>query len=74
VCTRAVLDAVEEKILASTGIQTLIPHLSSPQPVAVPIALYWLPPTCRWENNIKVDLQEIGWSDMDCIHLAHYRE
>ena len=24
----------------------------------------------RWENNIKMDLQEVGWGDMDWIDLA----
>jgi hypothetical protein len=27
-------------------------------------------PRRRWENNIKIDLTEIGWGDMDWIHLA----
>jgi hypothetical protein len=25
---------------------------------------------CRWEDNIKMDLQEIGWGGVDWIHLA----
>jgi hypothetical protein len=25
---------------------------------------------CRWEDNIKMDLREIGWSGMDWIDLA----
>ena len=24
----------------------------------------------RWENNIKIDLQEVGWRNMDWIDLA----
>jgi hypothetical protein len=28
----------------------------------------------RWEDNIKMDLQEVGWEGMDCIHLAWYRD
>jgi len=28
----------------------------------------------RWEDNIKTDLQEVGWGDIDWIHLAHDRE
>jgi hypothetical protein len=24
----------------------------------------------RWEGNIKMDLREIGWGDMDWINLA----
>jgi hypothetical protein len=31
-------------------------------------------PRLRWEDNIKLDLPEIGWSGMDCIHLAQDRE
>jgi hypothetical protein len=28
----------------------------------------------RWENNIKMDLQEMGWGSMYWIDLAHYRD
>jgi hypothetical protein len=28
----------------------------------------------RWEDNIKMDLREIGWSDMDWIDLAQDRD
>jgi hypothetical protein len=33
---------------------------------------------CRWENNIKnnnikMDLEEIGWEYLDCISLTKYR-
>jgi hypothetical protein len=31
-------------------------------------------PRRRWENNIKMDLREIGWSGMDWIDLAHNRD
>jgi len=27
-------------------------------------------PTCRWQDNIKMDLQEVGWGVMDWIELA----
>jgi hypothetical protein len=27
----------------------------------------------RWEDNIKIDLQEVGW-DMDCIELGRDRD
>ena len=27
-------------------------------------------PRIRWENNIKIDLQEVGCWDMDCIEQA----
>jgi hypothetical protein len=26
-------------------------------------------PRCRWEDNIKMDLREIGWGVVDWIHL-----
>jgi hypothetical protein len=25
----------------------------------------------RWEDNIKMNLQEVGWGGMDLIDLAH---
>jgi hypothetical protein len=28
----------------------------------------------RWEGNIRMDLSEIGWEYMDCIHLAENRD
>jgi hypothetical protein len=31
-------------------------------------------PTRRWVNNIKVDLLEVGWGDVDWIGLAHDRD
>jgi hypothetical protein len=27
-------------------------------------------PRCKWVDNIKMDLREIGWDGMDCIDLA----
>jgi hypothetical protein len=27
-------------------------------------------PRCRWEDNIKMDLREVGWGGMDWIELA----
>jgi hypothetical protein len=30
-------------------------------------------PRCRWMDNIKMDLREIGWSGMDWINLAQDR-
>jgi hypothetical protein len=29
---------------------------------------------CRWENNIEMDLREIGWGCMDRINLAQDRD
>jgi hypothetical protein len=29
---------------------------------------------CRWEDNIKMDLREMGFGDMDWIHLAQDRD
>jgi hypothetical protein len=31
-------------------------------------------PRCRWEDNIRMDLREIGWSDMEWIDLAQDRD
>jgi hypothetical protein len=31
-------------------------------------------PRCRWEDNIKMDLGEIGFGDVDWIHLAQDRD
>jgi hypothetical protein len=31
-------------------------------------------PTRRWVDNIKTDLREIGWDDMDWIDLAQDRD
>jgi hypothetical protein len=28
----------------------------------------------RWMDNIKMDLREIGWGDVDCIDLAQNRD
>ena len=30
-------------------------------------------PRCRWEDNIKIDLQKVGCGCMDCIELAQDR-
>ena len=31
-------------------------------------------PRRRWENNIKMNLQEVGCGGMDCIELAQDRD
>jgi hypothetical protein len=31
-------------------------------------------PMCRWEDNIKMDLQEVGCGGMSWIELAQHRE
>ena len=31
-------------------------------------------PSRRWENNIKMDLQEVGCRDMDWIEMAQDRD
>jgi hypothetical protein len=31
-------------------------------------------PRCRWVDNIKMNLTEIGWGRMDWIHLAQDKE
>ena len=28
----------------------------------------------RWEDNINLDLQEVGWGDMDWLDLAQDRD
>jgi hypothetical protein len=28
---------------------------------------------CRWVDNIRMDLGEVGWGDMDWIYLAQHR-
>ena len=30
-------------------------------------------PRCRWEDNIKMDLREVGWDTGNWIHLAQDR-
>jgi hypothetical protein len=29
---------------------------------------------CRWEDNIRMDLREIGWEAVDWMHLAQVRD
>jgi len=29
---------------------------------------------CKWEDNIRMDLREIGWESVDWFHLAQARE
>jgi hypothetical protein len=31
-------------------------------------------PRRRWEDNIKIDLQEVGWEGMDWIDMAQDRD
>jgi hypothetical protein len=31
-------------------------------------------PRCRWEDNIKTDLQEVGFGSMEWIELAQDRD
>jgi hypothetical protein len=31
-------------------------------------------PSCRWEDNIKMDLEEVGCGGMDWIELAQDRD
>jgi hypothetical protein len=31
-------------------------------------------PRCRWEDNIKMDLREVGWGGMDWINLSQDRD
>ena len=38
----------------------------------VTVSWAWTDPL--WEDNIKIDLQEVGWGGMDSIDLAHDRD
>jgi len=29
---------------------------------------------CRWEDNIRMDLREIGWEGVGWMHLDHDRD
>jgi len=31
-------------------------------------------PSCRWEDNIRIDFKEIGWEGVNWIHLAQDRD
>jgi len=31
-------------------------------------------PRRRWEDNIKMDVQEVGWGCEDWMEMAHYRD
>jgi hypothetical protein len=31
-------------------------------------------PRRRWVDNIEIDLREIGWDGMDCIHLTQDKD
>jgi hypothetical protein len=31
-------------------------------------------PRRRWEDDIKMDLREAGWWNMDCTHLAQDKD
>jgi hypothetical protein len=31
-------------------------------------------PRCRWEDNIKMDIQEVSWGGLDSIKLAKDRD
>jgi hypothetical protein len=31
-------------------------------------------PRRRWEDNIKMDLRQVGWGGIDWISLAQYRD
>jgi len=30
-------------------------------------------PTSRWEDDIRIDLRDIGWKGVDKVHLAQER-
>jgi hypothetical protein len=31
-------------------------------------------PRCRWKDNIRMDLREIEWEDVDWMHVAQDRD
>ena len=31
-------------------------------------------PRCKWEDNIKMDVKDVGWRSMDWIDLAEARD
>jgi hypothetical protein len=31
-------------------------------------------PWCKWEDNIRMDLREIGWEGVDWMHLSQVRD
>jgi hypothetical protein len=31
-------------------------------------------PRCRWDDHVKMNLREVGWSGMDSIRLAQDRD
>jgi hypothetical protein len=31
-------------------------------------------PRCKWEDNIKIELKEVGWKDVDWIDMAQDRD
>jgi hypothetical protein len=31
-------------------------------------------PGCRWEDNVTMDLREIGWEGVDWMHLTQDRD
>jgi len=31
-------------------------------------------PRCRWEENLKIDIQKVGWGGMDWLALAQDRD
>jgi hypothetical protein len=43
-------------------------------PDVVQLLCYSISTRHRWEDNIKLDLREIGFGDVDWIHLAQDRD
>jgi hypothetical protein len=31
-------------------------------------------PRCRWEDNIRMNLRDMGWKGVDWMHLAQCRD
>jgi hypothetical protein len=45
-----------------------------PLPCSLQFIIHLWRPRRRWEDNIKMDLREIGFGDVDWIHLAQDRD
>jgi hypothetical protein len=72
---RAVPDAMVKRKIPSPHRESN-PRTLIVQPIAqlcTDWAVTALRPRSRWTNNIRMDLREIGWEDVDWSHLAYDR-
>jgi hypothetical protein len=47
-------------------IQSLVRKFEGMRPFGIP--------RHRWEDNIRMDLREIGWEGVNCIHVVQNRD